>query len=103
MTTTYPAWILERSFGGLGVAVSPNSEQLEGSWPDGPSSPMSREASNALISACNGGAGWNDPRCMVFLVGGAGNGKSKLAADTVKAVKGKFIGKGRSFAQRTYS
>lgn len=103
MTTIYSAWILERSFGGLGVAVSPNSEQLEGSWPDGPSSPMSREATNALISACNGDAGADDPRCMVFLVGGAGNGKSKLAADTVNAVKGKFVGEERAFAQRTYA
>ena len=103
MNTTYPAWILERSFGGLGVAVSPNSGRPEGNWPDGPSSPMSREASNALISACNSGAGANDPRCMVFLVGGAGNGKSKLAADTVKAVNGTFIGEERTFAQRTYS
>ena len=103
MNTTYPAWILERSFGGLGVAVSPNSGRPEGNWPDGPSSPMSREASNVLISACNGGAGVDDPRCMVFLVGGAGNGKSKLAADTVKAINGTFIGEERTFAQRTYS
>ena len=103
MNTTYPAWILDRSFGGLGVAVSPNSGRPEGNWPDGRSSPMSREASDALISACNGGAGTDDPRCMVFLVGGAGNGKSKLAADTVRRVNGTFIGEERPFAQRTYS
>ena len=103
MTTGYPAWIVARSFGGLGTAVSPQSVQRENNWPDGPCSPMSREACNALVAACNGGAGTDDPRCMVFLVGGAGNGKSKLAGDTVKAVEGTFTGELRTFAQRTYT
>ena len=102
MTFRYPAWIVERSFGGLGTAVSPNSVLRQGNWPNGPSSPMSHEACSALVAACNGGAGANDPRCMVFLVGGAGNGKSKLAADTVRAIEGAFIGETRAFAQRTY-
>ena len=102
MTLCYPAWIVERSFGGLGTAVSPNSALRQGNWPNGPSSPMSYEACSALVAACNGGAGADDPRCMVFLVGGAGNGKSKLAADTVRAIEGAFIGEARAFAQRTY-
>ena len=103
MTTNYPAWILERSFGGLGAAVSPKSGGGGGNWPDGPSSPMSQEACGALVAACNGSAGQDDPRCMVFFVGGAGNGKSKLAADTVKAADGTFIGEERAFAQRVYT
>ena len=74
MTTNYPAWILERSFGGLGTAVSPKSEGYTGNWPDGRSSPLSREACDALVAACNGGAGEDDPNVMVLLVGGAGNG-----------------------------
>ena len=103
MTASYPAWILDRSFGGLGAAMSPRSARREGRWPDGPSSPMSREACDALVAACNGRVGADDPRCMVFLVGGAGNGKSKLAADTVQAVSGTFIGEEHVFAQRTYA
>ena len=103
MTTVYPPWILERSFGGLGVAVSPKSEKPIGKWPNGPSSPMSQTASNALVTACNGGACTDDPCCMVFLVGGAGNGKSKLAADVVKKINGIFIGEECIFAQRVYS
>ena len=99
---SYSVWILERSFGGLGTAVSPKSASTEGNWPDGPSSPMSREACNALVTACKSQVGEKHPQCMVYLVGGAGNGKSKLAADTVKAVGGRFIGKESSFAQRVY-
>lgn len=102
MSTNYPAWILERSFGGLGTAVSPKSGGYTANWPDGRSSPMSREACDALEAACNGGAGEDDPKCMVLLVGGAGNGKSKLAADTVRAIDGTFIGNERAFAQRVY-
>lgn len=103
MSTVYPAWILERSFGGLGTAVSPVSARSEAGWPDGPSSPIAREACAALATACNGGAGPNDPRCMVFLVGGAGNGKSKLAADAVGNVDGTLQGDASEFAQRTYA
>ena len=40
---------------------------------------------------------------MVFLVGGAGNGKSKLAADAVGNVDGTLQGDASEFAQRTYA
>lgn len=103
MTTGYPAWILERSFGGLGTAVSPVSAKSKSRWPDGPSSPMAREACDALVAACNRDTKATDLRCMVFLVGGAGNGKSKLAADTVARIRGKLLGERGPFAKRTYA
>jgi hypothetical protein len=102
LSKAYPAWLLERSFGGLGTADSPGHDRGATTWPDGPSSPMAREACDALLVACNGGAAPGDPRCLVFLVGGAGNGKSKLAADTVVATKGKLVGEPKPFAQRAY-
>lgn len=102
MSSSYPTWILERSFGGLGAAVSPEYQSTATSWPDGPSSPMAREACDALARTCNGAAGGNGPSCLVFLVGGAGNGKSKLAADMVSAIHGKRLGERTRFAQRTY-
>jgi hypothetical protein len=103
LISTYPDWILERSFGGLGTAVSPGSKRDVEDWPDGPSPPMAREACDALVTACNEATGTGDPRCLVFLVGGAGNGKSKLAADTVSGVHGELLGKVQPFAQRTYT
>lgn len=103
MSTVYPAWILERSFGGIRTADSPVSAKADKKWPDGPSPPMASEACNALVSACNEPPAPGDPSCMVILVGGAGNGKSKLAADTVTSVNGSLLGKPRAFAQRTYS
>lgn len=103
MSTVYPAWILERSFGGIRTADSPISPKADKKWPDGPSPPMASEACEALVTACNEVRASGDPSCMVILVGGAGNGKSKLAADTVTNVNGSLLGKRRAFAQRTYS
>jgi len=98
---TYPSWILERSFGGIGVAVSPVSGFDKGKWPNGQSSPMSQDACNSLVYACNAAEG-TTPAQMVFLVGGAGNGKSKLAADVVASVGGTRVGASNGFAQRSY-
>lgn len=98
---SYPSWILERSFGGLGVAVSPASVASDEKWPYGPSSPMSFEACRAMMMACSA-ADSLGPAHMVFLVGGAGNGKSRLAAEVVKNVHGTRKGGGSAFAQRCY-
>lgn len=102
MKSNYPAWILERSFGGLGTAESPTSKKTTSNWPDGQAAPMAKEACQALVDACNGEARDGDPRCMVFLVGGAGNGKSKLAGDTVSLIGGTPVGEPQPFAQRVY-
>ncbi|WP_125182718.1 hypothetical protein [Minwuia thermotolerans] len=96
----YPAWLLERSFGGATVAVSPQSRRETGKWPDGPSAPMASEACEALVQACQ--ASTTSPSCFVFLVGGAGNGKSKLAGDTVRRLGAKRRGERTEFAQRVY-
>ena len=98
----YPSWILKRGFGGLGTAVSPISHNIQDKWPDGPSAPYAYEACEALIRACNTYYP-SDPCCIVVLVGGAGNGKSKLAADLVKQVKGTLQGSRSRFASRKYS
>lgn len=98
---SYPSWILERSFGGLGVAASPFNSVSGGKWPEGPSSPMSSEACRALMLACSAGDALG-PAHMVFLVGGAGNGKSQLAAEVVRNVHGSLKGKAGAFAQRCY-
>ena len=37
---SYPDWILERSFGGLGVAVSPLSGAKSDKWPAGTHTPL---------------------------------------------------------------
>ncbi|WP_157966445.1 hypothetical protein [Oceanibium sediminis] len=98
----YPTWILERSFGGLGVAVSPLNGALQSRWPDGRSSPMSAEACQAMMIACSAADNLG-PAHMVFLVGGAGNGKSKLAADVVACVNGTARDEPSAFAQRCYA
>lgn len=98
---SYPSWILERSFGGLGVAVSPVCASSGEKWPNGRSSPMSSEACRAMMMACSA-SDTLGPAHMVFLVGGAGNGKSKLAAEVVANVRGIRKGGGSVFAQRCY-
>ncbi|WP_420557646.1 hypothetical protein [Roseovarius sp.] len=97
----YPTWILERSFGGIGVAVSPLNGANASKWPTGRSSPMSSEACRAMMMACSAGDSLG-PAHMVFLVGGAGNGKSKLAAEIVANVNGTARQEPSAFAQRCY-
>lgn len=103
METGYPWWILERGFGGMGTAVSPISKNTRDKWPDGPSAPSALEACMSLVKACNAFREPIEPSCMVILVGGAGNGKSKLAADTVAQIDGKLQGESSKFARRKYS
>lgn len=98
---SYPSWILERSFGGLGVAVSPLHDGSNDKWPSGRSSPMSSEACRAMMMACTA-SDTLGPAHMVFLVGGAGNGKSRLAAEVVTNVYGIRKGAANAFAQRVY-
>lgn len=100
MATPYPAWIQDRAFGGREVAVSPNSASSEkGPWPDGPSVPGVDSALGRLTEACLvRGA---KPR-FVFLVGGAGNGKSFMANRTVRAVGARPYEMLSTFAKRSY-
>lgn len=98
----YPAWILERSFGGISSAVSPNSVGEVGPWPEGRMAPGAREACDRIIQACNGKVK-DDPPCFVFLVGGAGNGKSKIARDVAEGIKGALEGEATRFARRKYT
>lgn len=98
---SYPNWILERSFGGIRVAASPLNGASADKWPSGPSSPMSFEACRAMMMACSAGDSLG-PAHMVFLVGGAGNGKSRLAAQVVEHVHGIRKDEDSAFAQRCY-
>ncbi len=54
-----------------------------------------------MMMACSAGDSLG-PAHMVFLVGGAGNGKSRLAAEVVKYVQGTRKGSASAFAQRSY-
>jgi hypothetical protein len=74
--------LLERSFGGQDVAIAPGTE-IDSFWPIGPSALGATDVCQRLInhlreSPVDQVAEW------VFLVGGAGNGKSFLANDVVK-------------------
>ena len=100
-STQYPAWILERSFGGLGTAVSPVANTRHSNWPEGRVAPMAKEACAQLVKACNSDERASLP-CFVFLVGGAGNGKSKIAGDTVQLIDGVRLGEPGRFAQRIF-
>jgi len=96
----YPHWIMQRSFGGTSVADTPGVSS-ENNWPNGRSAPASRECCNLLIDACNS----NDSSkhsVLVFLVGGAGNGKSYLAKDVTNRIKGKKTTRKAKFASRLY-
>ena len=97
----YPGWMLECSFGGLGTAVSPDAIAQKGCWPDGKAAPMAHEACARLIASCQA-LETDLPPCFVFLVGGAGNGKSKIASDTIKNIGGQQVGNHHVFAQRIY-
>ncbi|WP_159308996.1 hypothetical protein [Spiribacter roseus] len=97
----YPEWILERAFGGTHVAETPGDSSVTTFWPTGKSAPGAKECCNLLIDCCN------DPSppqnsVMVFLVGGAGNGKSFLAQYAAKSVRGERIGQSGKFANRNY-
>ncbi len=99
----YPDWILERSYGGIGAAASPFSPLTGGDWPIGEYPPMAKEACDALAIECNSGKPNGDrPPYLVFLVGGAGNGKSELARDFLSQIDAKRLTPEARFSQRKY-
>ncbi|WP_273150780.1 hypothetical protein [Methylophaga thiooxydans] len=96
----YPDWILERAFGGTQVADTPGYK-IDSKWPIGMSAPGARECCELLVNCCNQKS--KDEHCtMVFLVGGAGNGKSFLANHVTNHILGKRIGQANFFASRSY-
>lgn len=99
----YPDWILERSYGGIGAAAAPFSPSTGGDWPIGEYPPMAKEACDALALECNSGKQNGDHApYLVFLVGGAGNGKSELARDFLSQVNAKRLTPATRFSQRKY-
>ncbi|MCU4654701.1 hypothetical protein N8I71_17820 [Roseibacterium sp. SDUM158016] len=96
----YPDWIIDRGFGGADVAVAPGLVHEQGKWPNGPSAPGSLEAVEKLAACCRKDG--DGKRCMVFLVGGAGNGKSFLASRVVQAAGATKTDRPTTFARRSY-
>lgn len=100
MANSYPAWLQDRAFGGSEVAVSSNNGTGDpGPWPDGPSVPGAQRAIERLSRACR--VQGSSPQ-MVFLVGGAGNGKSFMASKAVRDADAKPLDKLSTFAKRCY-
>ena len=97
----YPKWVGERGFGGANVADSPVVRGESTHWPVGKCASGALECCELLIDACNAGNG--DQQTMVFLVGGAGNGKSFLANKVSNDINGKLLGEHGIFARRLYS
>lgn len=99
---SYSDWILERSFGGLGTAAAPGVAASVNGWVDGPSAPGALEACNRLVLSATRKDSSDSASTIVLLVGGAGNGKSKLAADTIQRLEtAKLIGQAGG-VQRLY-
>ncbi|CUK16849.1 hypothetical protein RUE5091_04048 [Ruegeria denitrificans] len=97
---SYPSWIADRAFGGAGVAAAPNLFTAKDNWPDGPSAPGAMEAVSSLIE---GGIKTNDGIVrLVFLVGGAGNGKSFMASRVVQETGAQNMDGQTTFARRSY-
>ena len=99
---SYPPWIMERAPGGPDVAASPGGGKgiASSKWPEGPTAPVAKEASDLLLSACR--TGLRSRSTILFLVGGAGNGKSWLAKKLVEASGAKLRGATGRFASRAY-
>jgi len=105
LSSDYPAWIYERSFGGPEVAATPTRLQAGGPWPDGPASPFASTACDKLVKACSA-VGEQERPCLLFLVGGAGNGKSYLSGRVVKEACTKRINdqdETDGYSQRAYN
>lgn len=96
---SYPEWILERAFGGSDVADTPESRKSTEKWAEGRSMPASREACDLLVEAC---AESGSNSTLLFLVGGAGNGKSHLAGTVARGAGGKLLGDPVIHAKRVY-
>lgn len=84
-----PDWISERAFGGTHAAVAPTGKSVPSNWPDGLSAPAAQDVCDLLIDACTE-SGPLMENTIVFLVGGAGNGKSYLANDVSQKINGKL-------------
>lgn len=100
----YPDWIMERALGGSTTAESPSSISSHHSWPDGREAPVARSACTVLADVARekpSNLGGPAP-CWVFLVGGAGNGKSKLARATLDELGVEPLDQGEAFARRVY-
>lgn len=98
--THYPHWILDRSFGGSLVADAPGSQVKSSNWPIGRSTPAARECCDLLINCCNESS--DDLSTLVFLIGGAGNGKSFLANYVTNEIEGIRTSDTGFFASRAY-
>lgn len=101
MSLGYPEWLIERAFGGALVADTPGSQVTAEHWPVGASPPAAVEVCDLLLAACNDKAAASNP-VFVFLVGGAGNGKSFLAKKVTGAVDGRRVGEASKFSSRHY-
>jgi len=97
----YPDWILERSFGGPMVADTPGNKPDSHHWPQGSSASAASECCDLLVDACNRKKR-DKESVFVFLVGGAGNGKSYLANKVTNIIIGQREGEPGRFASRTY-
>jgi len=86
----YPDWILERAFGGSMVADTPGHRPDSHHWPQGESAPAAADCCELLVEACNQSNPSNGA-VFVFLVGGAGNGKSYLANKVTNEIAGKRL------------
>ena len=96
MALGYPQWLVERVFGGTHVADTPGSTVKTEHWPIGESPPVSKEVCDLLLAACHDEARDEGP-VLVFLVGGAGNGKSFLAKQVANALAGSRVGDASKF------
>lgn len=99
--SNYPEWLTGRYFGGAFVADTPGNEESAGSWPNGKSAPGAQECCDFLLEACNSSSPTDVPM-LVFLIGGAGNGKSYLAKKVSNQLKGTRIDEKSTFARRRY-
>lgn len=99
--SSYPEWIMGRSFGGARVADASGAGTTDGSWPRGETAPAAEACCRLLVDACNENEPGNES-LLVFLVGGAGNGKSFLAREVTNEIHGERLGQRDRFASRTY-
>jgi len=97
----YPDWLTGRYFGGSFVADTPGNDESAGDWPDGRSAPAAQECCDYLLKICNSPSPASVP-VFVFLVGGAGNGKSYLAKKITNQLKGNREDERGKFANRSY-
>ena len=103
MSLGYPQWLMERVFGGTHVADTPGSIGISTTehWPVGESPPASEEVCDLLLAACGDKKRAEGP-IFVFLVGGAGNGKSFLAKKVASELNGSRVEKASKFSSRSY-